>query len=246
MINKKITLFALTVLLTIGLSGCANHTESISLDKNTYEVIHGDMFTLTATVLPNDTVDSVRWYIDSDCVSAATNENTLKKEFLASEVGEAVIKVISSNKYSTCVVTVKENAEDIANREKAEEEERIAKEKAEEEERIGYETGITYDQLARNPDDYKGKKVKFYGRVVQVIEGNNETQLRVATKASSYGNYHDDIVLVYYNSKIMTSRVLEDDMITLYGMSMGLHTYKSTMGGDITIPLISVDKIEMG
>lgn len=39
------------------------------------------------------------------------------------------------------------------------------------EEAQGYETGITYDQLARTPDDFKGKKVKFTGKVVQVIEG---------------------------------------------------------------------------
>ncbi|MGD6828653.1 hypothetical protein [Bacillus pumilus] len=29
---------------------------------------------------------------------------------------------------------------------------------AEEEEKKGYETGITYDQLARTPEKYKGKK----------------------------------------------------------------------------------------
>ena len=42
---------------------------------------------------------------------------------------------------------------------KAEEEE--AKRLAEEEAKKGYDTGITYNQIARTPDEYKGKKIKF-------------------------------------------------------------------------------------
>ena len=57
--------------------------------------------------------------------------------------------------------------------EKEVEEQKAAEQKAAEEaaaakaaeEAKGYETGITYDQLARTPDDFKGKKVKFYGKV---------------------------------------------------------------------------------
>lgn len=41
---------------------------------------------------------------------------------------------------------------------------------------MGNDTGITYDQLARNPDDYLFEKVKFRGKVVQVMEGDGITQ----------------------------------------------------------------------
>ena len=37
-------------------------------------------------------------------------------------------------------------------------------------EAIGYDTGITYEQLARTPNEYNGEKVKFSGKVIQVIE----------------------------------------------------------------------------
>ena len=30
--------------------------------------------------------------------------------------------------------------------------------------------------------DYKGQKVKFYGRVIQVLEGDREVDIRLATK----------------------------------------------------------------
>ena len=120
--------------------------------------------------------------------------------------------------------------------------EKAAAEKAakEEEERIGYETGITYDQLARTPDEFKGKKAKFTGKVLQVMEGQGETQLRVAVS----GNY-DKVLYVAYKSDIINSRVLENDNVTIKGKSAGIYTYKSTMGGEISIPAMLVEKIDI-
>lgn len=107
------------------------------------------------------------------------------------------------------------------------------------EEAKGYETGITYDQLARTPDDYKGQKVKFSGKVVQVMEGDGYVQIRFAVNSD-----YDKIILGQYTNNIVSSRVLEDDIITIYATSNGLVSYKSTMGGTITIPAVSIDKIE--
>lgn len=108
------------------------------------------------------------------------------------------------------------------------------------EEAKGYETGITYDQLARTPDDYYGKKVKFSGKVVQVIEGSgDDVQIRLAVNDD-----YDTILFGQYSSDIVSSRVLEDDYITIYGMSVGTISYESTMGGTITIPGVYIDKIE--
>lgn len=102
-----------------------------------------------------------------------------------------------------------------------------------------YNTGITYNQLSRDPDEYKGQKVKFSGRVLQVIEGDYSTALRVATK----GRY-DNVIYVQYLKGLVKSRILEDDTITIYGTSAGLYTYESTGSGYITIPQISVDYID--
>ncbi|MFD1428794.1 hypothetical protein [Lacticaseibacillus mingshuiensis] len=113
-----------------------------------------------------------------------------------------------------------------------------AKAKAAEEERRGYETGITYDQLARTPDSYMGKKVKFYGEVVQIMEDGDSVQARLAVN----GDY-DNMLLCDWTSSTVSSRILENDQITIFGVSAGLITYESTMGGDITIPSVAVDKI---
>ena len=130
-------------------------------------------------------------------------------------------------------------AEEKAKKEAEEKEKQEAAQKErEEKEKKGYDTGITYDQLSRNPEDYMGEKVKFSGHVLQVIEGDT-IMLRVATD----GKY-DDVILVSYSPSIVSSRVLEDDKITVYGTSAGLFTYESTGSGDISIPHILVDKID--
>lgn len=103
-----------------------------------------------------------------------------------------------------------------------------------------YNTGITYEQLARTPDDYKGKNITLTGEVIQVVEGDDETDLRVAVD----GNY-DNVIMVGYDPDIMNgSRILENDKITFYAESLGTTTYKSTMGGKITVPLALAKKID--
>lgn len=138
----------------------------------------------------------------------------------------------------------KQKEAQLQKQKEAEEQQKLAAQEAErkakeEEEKKGYDTGISYEQLARTPDDFEGKKVKFRGEVVQVMEGDDEVQLRIAVNRD-----YNSIIFVYYDKSITSSRILEDDTITIMGISKGLYTYKSTMGGQITIPLISVDKIE--
>ena len=115
--------------------------------------------------------------------------------------------------------------------------EKAAAEAAAAEKAKGYETGITYDQLARTPDSYIGKKVKFTGKVLQVIEGTSETQIRLAV------NEDYDTVLLCSLDKSLTSstRILEDDKILIMGTSLGLISYQSTLGGTITIPGVIVE-----
>ena len=72
------------------------------------------------------------------------------------------------------------------------------------------------------------------------MEGDKETQIRLAVD----DNY-DTVILCAIPKGTTSVRVLEDDMITVMGISLGLYTYKSTMGGNITIPSMYVDKVEM-
>jgi hypothetical protein len=104
-----------------------------------------------------------------------------------------------------------------------------------------YNTGITYDQLARDPDTYMGKLLHLTGKVIQVVEGDTETDLRVAID----GDYNN-VVLVVYDPSTRSTRILEDDKVTFYGLSLGTQSYTSTLGGKITVPLVQADKIDDG
>lgn len=109
--------------------------------------------------------------------------------------------------------------------------ERIAKEKA------NYIVDCitpTYDDVARNPDNYEGKKVKISGSVIQVAEDfidlfdTNSVDLRVEAP--------DGIWYVTYVRPEGESRILEDDYITCYGECDGVTTYISILGSTVTVP----------
>lgn len=132
------------------------------------------------------------------------------------------------------------NAESEKLRKEQEAKEKQEAEAREKEEKQGYETGITYDQLARTPDKYVGKSVKFSGKVVQVIEAGTEVQMRLAVN----NNYDTILYCAVPKSEMNGSRILENDKITIYGMSNGIITYESTLGGKISIPSVIIDKYE--
>ena len=98
----------------------------------------------------------------------------------------------------------------------------------------------TFEQLARNPDNFKGTNVKLTGEVVQVMEGLYSNSLRVnITKEGRYTTYYKDTIYVNYVPKKGEDKILEDDIITVYGTAQGDYTYTSTLGATITLPFIS-------
>ncbi|MGV8957574.1 hypothetical protein [Lactococcus lactis] len=83
----------------------------------------------------------------------------------------------------------------------------------------------------------KAKNFKITGKVIQVSDEDDGTAtLRVATN----GDYDDVYIAQIDSDNWENHRLLEDDQITLYGKVYGLYTYESTMGGNITVPALSV------
>lgn len=101
---------------------------------------------------------------------------------------------------------------------------------------------INYDDLARNPQKYQGMKVKFSGEVVQVMEEGGQTILRINVTYDGTG-YNNTVYVTYKPSKD-ESRILENDMVTFYGVCKGLKSYQSTIGTQITIPYIDAIVID--
>lgn len=99
----------------------------------------------------------------------------------------------------------------------------------------------SYDSLARRPDIYKGSNVKLAGKVVQVMEEGNDIQLRVdiTQEKSTYSSmyWYDDTILVTY-TRNSNDRILEGDVIAMYGIMAGNYTYTTVLGANLTVPLM--------
>lgn len=92
----------------------------------------------------------------------------------------------------------------------------------------------TYKEIARDPDSYKYEMAKFKGEVIQVLEDGNYVALRVNITKTSWG--YTDTIYVMYERKPGEPRILEDDIITIWGFLDGLYTYESVLGAEITLP----------
>lgn len=93
---------------------------------------------------------------------------------------------------------------------------------------------VTYDDLNRYSENYEGKIVYYKGKIVQSVEGWGSTYtLRINVTQGKYGLWEDTI---WVNWKGGDERLLEDDIVHLWGRVMGRKSYKAVLGNQITIP----------
>ena len=102
----------------------------------------------------------------------------------------------------------------------------------------------TYKEIARNPDSVKGERAKFTGKVIQVLEDGSSVVLRVNITAKKY--YYDDTIYVKYTRKSDDEdRILEDDIVNIYGTLSGLESYTSITNQTITLPKVYAEYIDI-
>ena len=107
--------------------------------------------------------------------------------------------------------------------------------KAEREEYAASCETVSYREVERNPDSYKGKKIKVSGKVIQVSEGWFDS----VTLRLDEGN--GNTWYVTYTRKDGESRILENDYITCYGECTGVESYLSVLGAQVTIPAMKME-----
>ena len=103
---------------------------------------------------------------------------------------------------------------------------------------------ISYKELARNPEKYKGQKYKFTGEVIQVVESawGNSFDLRINVTKDEYG-YYEDTIYAAITLPENSDRILEDDIVTIYGECAGKYSYTSVMGAQVNLPRIDAKYI---
>lgn len=101
-------------------------------------------------------------------------------------------------------------------------------------------TKLDYKAVARDPEAHKGDLITFQGKVLQVMESGSRITFRISSK----GNY-DNVVYCNYTAPDGYKRILEDDKVVVYGTCTGIYTYETIMGGSVTIPSCTIDRIEV-
>ena len=100
---------------------------------------------------------------------------------------------------------------------------------------------IQYKDAMRYPDRYKNSCCSFSGMVLQVMYNDNGT---TTYRVSSKGRYSDVVYVIIQNSAI-TTPVIEDDKVTVYGRLAGNYTYTSVQNVSITIPLVNAERVDV-
>ena len=204
--------------VTVGLTACGqspSEPTSSSSQSSTAEVV-----STQETVTPESaSVVSEAPAVSSETVTVASSE-TQSVEISSAETSSAAV---SSKETSSTAPVKKLSKKDF----------------------MAKCSSYNYKELARNPKKYMGKYAQFYGRVLQVMEDGKAVYLRVSTKQSDYGNYYDDVVFVTYSRGTDESRILEDDMINIYGQMMDLYTYKTVQGSQLSIPWVHASYIDL-
>ena len=140
-----------------------------------------------------------------------------------------------------------QNAKNLQEQEKQQQEEEQQQEK---QKFIDNCTTIDFDTLSRNPDKYKGNNYVFTGEVIQVSESWGDTvDLRINVTKKSYeyidDEYWEDTIYATVEIPDGADRILEDDIITIWGTCDGLYSYTSILGSSVSLPKIDIKYYEI-
>ena len=104
----------------------------------------------------------------------------------------------------------------------------------------------SYEEIARNPNAFVGELAQFQGEVIQVMYHNgSECSLRVNITENKYGYWSDTIYVDYTVQSQNEPRILEGDIVALYGALNGMYTYESVIGATVTLPHILAEYVDV-
>lgn len=100
---------------------------------------------------------------------------------------------------------------------------------------------LPFEDLARNPDNWKGTRLTYTGQVIQVSEPSygDTVTLRINVTQDEYG-WWEDTILATVEIPQGNDRILEEDVIVFYGECDGLYTYESVIGSSVSVPKIDI------
>lgn len=108
---------------------------------------------------------------------------------------------------------------------------------------------IGYKKLLRTPDEYVGQRIVITAEVQQVIDGglfDDSKYYRVQTDNNDSGYYFDDEYFMYDNRVNDDMKILDGDVLKIYGEFTGLETMKRVItGSKDEVPAIKAYYVEL-
>lgn len=96
---------------------------------------------------------------------------------------------------------------------------------------------VSYEDLFRAGESARGNYYVFQGKIIQDA-GSGTYRVSITQKPGYSRVFWEDPILVSVTGT-PPQRLLEDDLIYFVGLSMGVESYKSVLGQEITLPLVS-------
>ena len=105
-------------------------------------------------------------------------------------------------------------------------------------EKIASATTIDYRSLYKGANTLNGKFYRITGEIVQVI-GDAYYHVNMTKSGSEYYTYYTDRIQISLIGK-PSEILMEGDIISFTGESLGNYTYTTTLGSNNTIPFLRV------
>ncbi len=171
---------------------------------------------------------------------------------------ETPITIQTKNKYfsdeNSLLITRNKTSEEINAEKLAEqkaieeekrqaEEERLALKKEEDDKRQALEeekktySPIAYAKLSKNPEKYKGERIRFKWKIFSADEEGTNAVFQINTDGYGY----NDQIMTFVN---WSNDYVEWDWVTIYGVVGGEQCYTSQAGWNICVPLVKANIIE--
>lgn len=100
-------------------------------------------------------------------------------------------------------------------------------------------TAKNYEEYARNANAHLLEKIRFSGKVLQVVERTSQPNIyRIAVDSDA-----DCVVYIEYTLPKGASRILENDIVIVSASYYGLFSYSTTLGAKVTIPAAVAEDI---
>lgn len=168
-------------------------------------------------------------------------------------VAGITVGIISSNSNITQesqeIATQEETTSEPETEESTTEEETTVAETESEDEFKSSCQEIGYKKLLRTPDEYVGQRIVITAEVQQVIDGglfDDSKYYRVQTDNNDSGYYFDDEYFMYDNRVNDDMKILDGDVLKIYGEFTGLETMKRVItGSKDEVPAIKAYYIEL-